>query len=159
MHEGIQQTFLTAACNALHSLNNTLHRWSRIMSCRSNEQSGLYSFVAGIQAQYSYAVVARHYFMCISNWIWWREQYSILIYPILYSWCYIVDIRVVVWTSVRPNVYIVMVIVVLSKYQCVGFQILVALRHLHFKNIVHCDLKPENVLLASADSFPQVSFK
>lgn len=36
-------------------------------------------------------------------------------------------------------------------------KILVALRNLHFKNIVHCDLKPENVLLASAEPFPQVS--
>ncbi|XP_071447590.1 serine/threonine-protein kinase D3 [Hetaerina americana] len=35
-------------------------------------------------------------------------------------------------------------------------QILVALKHLHSKNIVHCDLKPENVLLSSNSDFPQV---
>lgn len=35
-------------------------------------------------------------------------------------------------------------------------QILGALKHLHSKNIVHCDLKPENVLLSSDSDFPQV---
>uniref|UniRef100_A0A0N5BBM5 Protein kinase domain-containing protein n=1 Tax=Strongyloides papillosus TaxID=174720 RepID=A0A0N5BBM5_STREA len=35
-------------------------------------------------------------------------------------------------------------------------QILIALQYLHSQNVVHCDMKPENILLTSDSDFPQV---
>uniref|UniRef100_A0A0N4ZSC4 protein kinase C n=1 Tax=Parastrongyloides trichosuri TaxID=131310 RepID=A0A0N4ZSC4_PARTI len=36
------------------------------------------------------------------------------------------------------------------------YQILIALQYLHSQNVVHCDMKPENILLTSDSDFPQV---
>uniref|UniRef100_A0AAF5CW49 Protein kinase C n=1 Tax=Strongyloides stercoralis TaxID=6248 RepID=A0AAF5CW49_STRER len=36
------------------------------------------------------------------------------------------------------------------------YQILIALQYLHSQNVVHCDMKPENILLASDSDFPQI---
>ena len=41
----------------------------------------------------------------------------------------------------------------LSLHSCL--QILMALQYLHKKDVVHCDLKPENVLLTSESGMPQ----
>jgi len=40
-----------------------------------------------------------------------------------------------------------------TKFMC--YQILIALQYLHKRDIVHCDLKPENVLLTSESGMPQ----
>lgn len=56
--------------------------------------------------------------------------------------------------ALRTQVTIIFIIKICIIY----FQILVALKHLHSKHIVHCDLKPENVLLSTENPFPQVNY-